>query len=100
MIKIKNKKITIDNLAVMVNTGFNNQMEYMEKNFITKKDSENFATKNDLEKLEKKIDGIATKEDIKNLSKQISGLSEYLKKNNNIEMRVDYIENVLAIKQD
>jgi primase-polymerase (primpol)-like protein len=80
---------------------------FMKENFVTKNEFESFleiaATRDDLKKMEerldKKIEGIATKEDIKNLGKQLSVLSEDLKKSNNIEMRVDYIENVLAIKK-
>lgn len=59
---------------------------------VSKEDAKSFATKDDLR-------GIASKEDIQKLSKQLSSLSEDLKVNNGLETRVDYIENVLSIKQ-
>jgi len=37
--KIKDPKITINELAVMVNDGFNGKMEYMKKTFATKESS-------------------------------------------------------------
>lgn len=51
-----------------------------------------FATKEELKK-------IASKEDIRILNKKLDSISEDLKKNNKLETRVDYIENVLAIKK-
>jgi hypothetical protein len=67
---------------------------------VTKEDSKSFAKKDDLEKIDKRLSGIASKEDIQKLSKQLSSLSEDLKVNGKLETRVDYIENVLAIKKN
>ena len=64
------KKITIDKLAEIINKGFDGQMEYMEKRF-------------------NKIDG-----EIKEIK---TDLKETIKRTDKLEMRVDYVENVLDI---
>jgi hypothetical protein len=95
MAKAKNKNTTIDDIAVMVNTGFDNQMEYMAKTFTTKDD-----LKKTEERLEKKMEGLATRDDVKKLSKQMEILHEDFKRNDKVEMRLAYVENVLAIKKN
>ena len=64
------KNVTIDEPAEIINKGFDGQMEYMGKRF-DKIDSEMKEIKTDL------------KENIKQTDK--------------LEMRVDYVENILAI---
>jgi len=69
--------------------------------FVTKEEFESFmevaAKKEDLNEFDVKVNGLATKEDVKGLNKQLSSISEDLKKNNKLETRVEYIENILNI---
>ena len=90
MSKRKNKlikKITINNLAEMINNGFNGQMEYMGKKF-DQIDSR-------FEKVDKKLEAI--EKDVRDIK---NDLSDTMKRTDKLEMRVDYTENVLAIKKD
>ena len=80
------KNVTTDDLAVIINKGFEGQTAYMDKKF---------ATKDELQGLSKKMAGIASKEDIKILNRKLDSISEDLKKNNKLEIRVADIENVL-----
>ena len=67
------KKITIDELAVIINKGFDGQMEYMGKEFGE------------------------IKKDIKEIK---TDLKETIKRTDKLEMRTDYVENVLALKKN
>lgn len=74
------KNITINQLATIINNGFNGQMEYMSKEF--------GGIKKDISEIKKDI------KDIKYT------LDDTVKRTDKLEMRVDYVENVLAIKKD
>jgi len=63
--KVKNKKMTIDKLSVMVAKGF--------ENVATKEDIKDMATKEDLKNLEAKM---ATKTDVERLEKRIDDFAE------------------------
>lgn len=93
------KNITTDELAVMMKNSLDTQTKLMLDSFdkvnerIDKMDTR-------IDKIDTKLSGIATKEDVKNLNKKLDSLNDNLVKNNKLETRVDYIENVLAIKKD
>jgi len=67
------KNITINKLAELINKGFDGQMEYMGKRF-DKVDAEMKEIRNDLKETGKRTD--------------------------KLEMRTDYVENVLALKKN
>ncbi|OGZ79168.1 MAG: hypothetical protein A2528_02505 [Candidatus Staskawiczbacteria bacterium RIFOXYD2_FULL_37_9] len=56
MEKENGEKITIDQLAIIINNGFNGQMAYMEKKF--EQIEQKMATKEQVQKLEVKVDKI------------------------------------------
>ncbi len=85
--KSKGNKITIDKLAQIINDGFNGQMKYMDEKF-EKMGKDMGEMKSDVSALKKDV------RDIKN------NLQENAKTINKLEMRVDYVENVLAVKKD
>lgn len=76
------KDITINELAVIINKGFQGQMDYMEKRFA------DLATKDQLGKIEKRIE---------NLESDVKFLKENAIEQASIPHRVEYIENVLNI---
>ena len=71
------KNITIDKLAEIINDGFNGQMEYMGKEF---------------GKIGKDMNIL--KKDLKEVK---NDLKDTIKKTDKLEMRVDYVENILDI---
>lgn len=78
------KNITIDELAMIINKGFDGQMDYLKKSFETV--NENFAQ-------------VATKEELDKVKKNVKYIKENLDEAGKLAGRVDYIENVLAIKK-
>jgi len=87
------KNITTYELAVIINKGFQGQMDYMEKKFeVIDKNFIQVATKEELQKTKKEILG--------DVGKRFDSVDEKLKMVNKLETRVDYIENVLAIKKN
>ncbi len=55
--------------------------------------------KKSFDSVDKKLEHLATKEQIKNLEKRFDSVDGKLKEIDGLETRVDYIENVLAIKK-
>ncbi|KKP32304.1 MAG: hypothetical protein A2312_00040 [Candidatus Staskawiczbacteria bacterium RIFOXYB2_FULL_32_9] len=83
MAKEKNKlikKITINKLAVMMKNGFDNQTKILVERF---------------NKIDKDMSDV--KKDIKDIKYT---LDDTVKRTDKLEMRVDFVENVLAIKKD
>lgn len=85
MAKKNGKRITMDQLAIIINDGFNGQMEFIKKEF------EKLTTKEELGKLDKKVDS---------MEKDVKYIKENIEDARKLEQRVDYIENVLVIKKD
>jgi len=83
------KNITIDELAVIINKGFNGQMDYLKENFetINEKFSQ-VATKTQVQGLEKRLGKV--EEDVKYIKENLDEASK-------LGQRVDYIENTLNI---
>ena len=53
------KNVTVDELAMIINKGFDEQMGYLKKNFETINEKfEQVASKTQVQKLEKKVDAI------------------------------------------
>lgn len=77
------KKITIEKLAVIINKGFQEQMDYMEKKFVQ------VASKEQVQDLEKRF-GI--------VEKDVKYIKENLDDAGKLAERVDYIENTLNIQ--
>ena len=69
--KQNGKKITIDDLAVMINSGFNGQMDYMKGQFeiIDKK----------FESMDERFKHVATKQQVQILETKIDKVDERLK---------------------
>lgn len=76
------KNITIDELAMIINKGFDGQMDYLKKNFETV--NENFAQ-------------VATKEELDKVKKDVKYIKENLDDTGKLSGRVDYIENILDL---
>lgn len=85
------KNVTIDELAVIINKGFDGQMDYLKKNF--ENINEKFATKDDLKNL-------VTKQDLNEIKKDVKYIKDNLDDAGKLGQRVDYIGNVLAIKKN
>jgi hypothetical protein len=79
--KITGKKITIDKLAIIINDGFESQTKFFSEKFNEQR-----------EYMDKKFGKIDKRFD--EMNKNNTGRMDKL------EMRVDYVENVLAIKKD
>ena len=71
------KNVTIDELAEIINNGFDGQMEYMGKEF---------------GKIGKDIDIL--KKDLKEVK---TDLKETIKRTDKLETRMDYVENILDL---
>ena len=90
----KNKKMTIDKLAVMVAKGFDsidNKFESIEKRMATKEDIKNLE-----KRLEKKIDNVENK--LEGTNKRIDDLAIHRVKyedHNKLKVRVDILEKTL-----
>ena len=80
-----NKKITINDLANMVKKGFDGVDEKFEK--IDEK----------FEKIDEKFEQVATKDQIKKLEKRLDIMDEKFGGINKLETRVEYIENILDL---
>ncbi len=76
MAKKNGKKITINKLAVIINKGFQGQMDYMEKKFAQ----------------------VATKKELDEVKKDVKYIKENLDDAGKLGQRVDYIENTLNIQ--
>ncbi len=79
MAKKNSKEITINELAIIINKGFDGQMDYMEKRF-NKIESE-MATKKELNEVKK---------DVKYIKENISDAAK-------LEKEVEYIRNTFSI---
>ena len=79
-----NKKITTDQLAVIINKGFQGQMDYMEKKF---------------EVIDKNFTQVATKKELDEVKKDVKYIKENLDEAGKLGHRVDYIENVLNVPE-
>ena len=75
----KDKEMTIDELAVIINSGFNGQMDYMEKRF---------------GQIENKM---ATKAELDEVKKDVKYIKENLKSATELEKDVEYIKNTLGV---
>lgn len=76
------KKITIEKLAVIINKGFQGQMDYMEKKF---------------EEINKNFTQVVSKRDLDEVKKDVKYIKENLKSAAELEKEVDYIKNTLSI---
>jgi len=74
------KNITIDELAMIINKGFDGQMDYLKKSFETV--NENFAQ-------------VATKEELDKVKKDVKYIKENVEDARKLGQRVDRIENML-----
>lgn len=77
-----NKKITIDHLAVIINKGFQGQMDYMEKKF---------------EAIDKNFTQVAAKKELDEIRKDVKYIKENVEDARKLEQRVDHIENMLDV---
>jgi len=85
------KNITTDELTVIINKGFQGQMDYMEKKFAQVAiEIGSCATKPELAEVGKRL-GVVEK-DVKYIKDNLDDAGK-------LGQRVDYIENVLAIKK-
>lgn len=76
------KKITIEKLAVIINKGFQGQMDYMEKKF---------------EAIDKNFAQVASKKELDEVKKDVKYIKDNLDDASKLGQRVDYIENTLDI---
>lgn len=81
------KDITINELAVIINKGFQGQMDYMEKKFD--------AIDKRFEDVDKRFEDVDKK--FEDLKKDVNFLKENAIEQASIPHRVEYIENVLNI---
>jgi|GEM_PF-2762624 len=92
--KSNGAKITIDKLAVIINKGFNAQAKHFEKMFDVKFE----------EKLDEKLGGVNLK--LNRIEKDLISIKTQLTdvvhepKFEKLETRVDYLENIMAVKKD
>jgi hypothetical protein len=78
------KKITIDGLAMIINKGFDGQMEYMREEF---------------GKINRRFEGVALKKDLDEIKKDVKYIKENLKSASELEKEVDYIKNTLGVPE-
>ena len=76
------KKITIDELAVIINKGFDGQMKYMEKEF---------------ELIGKKFVQVAAKKDLDDVKKDVKYIKDNLKSATELEGDIEYIRNTIGV---
>lgn len=84
--KLKGEKITIDKLAEIINKGFNEQTKHFNKVLDEKFD-----------KVEKDMGEM--KKDIKQIKTQLTDVV-HEPKFEKLETRVDYLENIMAVKKN
>jgi hypothetical protein len=83
MVKKKQaKNITTDELAIIINRGFQSQMDYVEKKFGD---------------IDRRFDGVVTKKEFDEVKKDVKYIKENLDDSILLGKRVDYIENILNI---
>lgn len=85
--RLSGKKITIDKLAQIINDGFNGQMKHMDEKF--EKIGKDMG--------EMKSDISVLKKDVKEINHKLDDVTSNA---NKIEMRVDYLENIMAVKKN
>jgi uncharacterized coiled-coil DUF342 family protein len=86
MVRKNGEKITIDDLAIIINKGFDGQMDYMKEEF--GKIDGRFA------KIEQEM---ATKTELGEVKKDVKYIKENLKDAAELEKEIDYIKNTLSI---
>lgn len=77
------KNVTIDELAVIINKGFQGQMDYMDKKF---------------EAIDKNFTQVASKKELDEVKKDVKYIKENLDDASKLGQRVDYIEGILNIQ--
>jgi len=84
------KNVTIDELAVIINNGFQGQMDYMEKKFE--------AIDKNFEAIDKNFTQVASKKELDEVKKDVKYIKENLDDASKLGQRVDYIEGILNIQ--